>query len=107
MTEILPIVVLAAIAWFWWGSTRAREVAVSAAAAACRRQDVQLLDQTVQVRQIKLQRDERGSMHIARMYSFEFSIHGVERESGYAVTLGDRLVRVHLDLVVDEPPTVH
>ena len=107
MTEILPIIVLAAIAWFWWGSTRAREVAVNAAAQACARANVQFLDQSVNMRQMKMQRDKTGNMRIARMYGFEFSSSGHQREFGYAVTLGDQLVRVHLDLLVDEPPTVH
>ncbi|MEM7294640.1 MAG: DUF3301 domain-containing protein, partial [Pseudomonadota bacterium] len=63
--------------------------------------------QTVQVRQMKLKRDDAGSMRIARMYSFEFSTSGHERDMGYAVTLGDRLVQVHLDLDVDQARTIH
>lgn len=107
MTEFLPVIVFAFIAWFWWGATRAREIAVEAASAACKRSAVQFLDQTVLMRQMKLQRDEQGNMHIARMYSFEFSSDGHDRENGYTVMLGTRLVRVHLDLVVDKPPVVH
>ncbi|MEM7208485.1 MAG: DUF3301 domain-containing protein [Pseudomonadota bacterium] len=107
MNEIIPIVIVALIAWFWWGATRAREVAINAAKAACQRSDVQLLDQTVQLRQLKPKRDPHGRLRIARMYSFEFSVHGVEREAGYAVTLGDALVHVHLDLDAVETPTVH
>jgi len=107
MTELLPLFLFGLVAWFWWGATRAREVAVEAASRACRRSNVQFLDQTVVMRQMKLQRDERGNMHIARMYSFEFSSNGHEREAGYAVMLGTRLVRVHLDLLIDQPPTVH
>ncbi len=107
MTELLPLIIFALIAWFWWGATRAREVAVEGAATACRRNSVQFLDQTVVMRQMKLQRDELGSMHIARMYCFEFSSNGHDREAGYAVMLGTRLVRVHLDLLIEQPPTVH
>ena len=107
MTEFFPIIVFAFIAWFWWGATRAREIAVAAASAACQRNNVQFLDQTVVMRQMKLQRDERGGLRIARMYSFEFSSNSRDREAGYTVMLGTRLVRVHLDLLDDQPPTVH
>ncbi len=106
MIELLPIIVLAAIAWFWWGATRAREVAVEAAITACQRRDVQFLDQTVMLQQMKLQRDERGQMHIARLYGFEFSCNGHQRETGYAVMLGTRLVRVHLNILVDSPADI-
>ena len=107
MSEIIALIIVSSVAWLWWSSTRAREIAVAAAATACRRRDVQLLDQTVKLHQMKLQRDNTGTMRIARLFTFEFSVEGLERESGYVVTLGDQLVQVHLDLVVDSGPTMH
>ncbi len=106
MTQLLPIFVLAALAWFWWDSGRAREVAVRAALQACRRCGVQFLDQTVALRRLKIRRDPAGNLRLLRKYTFEFSRSGAERDKGYAIMIGRRLAEVHLDLVLDDPPAV-
>ena len=101
MTQLLPVVVLGAFAWLWWDSVRAREIAVRAAAAACRSCRVQFLDQTVALRRTRLRRNRAGQLQVFRKYVFEFSTSGNEREHGYAIMMGRRLAELHLDLVLD------
>ena len=102
MTQLIPVLLLGLMAWFWWGATRAREVAISAARRACTRCGVQFLDDSVALAKTRLRRDGRGQMRVLRYYRFEFSTSGADRAGGYAVVLGQRLLDLHLDLLVDD-----
>lgn len=99
MTEsaLLAIALTFAIL-LWVGSMRAREFAEAAARAACKRNDLQFLDETVALAEWGLARDTRGQMRIRRIYSFEFSIGGTERRSGTVRMLGFRVRGIALDL---------
>jgi hypothetical protein len=96
-SALLAIILTTAIL-LWAGSMRAREAAHSAARAACNRNDLQFLDETVALADWGLQRDSRGQMRIRRIYSFEFSIGGTERRGGAVRMLGLRVLGVSLDL---------
>ncbi len=96
--KLVVLLALALLIWFWWDSTGVRELAIKAAHQACNNARLQLLDSTVTLRQIRLQRDESGKLKFARLYSFEFSETGIQRNYGYVVTLGKRIFRLQLDL---------
>ncbi len=100
--EILFIFLLLAVVAFWWYSTTSRETAIRFAREACKRCGVQLLDETVSLSKIRLQRSERGHMSIARWYTFEFSTSGTNRRSGLVSLLGNKLLDMHLEVDVDE-----
>jgi len=91
--EILFILLLLAVVAFWWFSAMSRETAIRFAREACRRCGVQLLDETVSLSKIRLQRSDRGHMSIARWYTFEFSTFSL---------LGNKLLDMHLEVDVDE-----
>lgn len=86
MAEILAAALLAALAWFWSDSLRARESAVRAARLACTADGVQLLDDTVALAALGLQRGDDGWPVLRRIYRFEFSDTGNNRLEG-SVTL--------------------
>lgn len=105
MTQLVAMLLLALIGLWWWGSMQAREVAVGAARRACRTFSTQLLDDSVVLRRIRLQRDRRGRVGLLRMYTFEFTRAGDERRNGYVSVIGRRVLDVHLDDVeADAPP---
>ncbi len=87
--ELLSIALLAFAAWLWYDSLRARDAAVAAARRTCERDGVQLLDDTVSIRRLRLARDGDGHLRIARQYSFEYSQTGDERRRGSVLLLGD------------------
>ena len=109
--EIIFIAALLLGGWFWWDSNGVREIAVRTARRACEKSGMQLLDATVTLRKIRLQRDEQGRMKLARLYAFEFSGDGTDRNHGYVVTLANRVYQLNLDLpeYVTPPggPTLH
>ena len=90
--ELLSLMVLCLIGWLWLDGVKAREIGVQAARAACRREGVQLLDDTVASRSLRLARDDGGRMCLQRVYDFEFSDSGNDRLSGSVMLRGREVV---------------
>jgi hypothetical protein len=97
MSSLIPILLIAALIWFWSDSLRARERTLRACATACEQLNVQLLDQTVSLSRLGIRRDAHGRLQMRRIYAFEFSIGGGGRWHGHAVLLGQNVEYVQLD----------
>lgn len=102
--EILSLLALAALAWLWLDSLKAREVAVRAARAACAAEGLLLLDDTVAIANLKTARDDDGQFKLQRAYDFEYSDTGNNRLKGNVVLLGHRVML--LNVGVRLPPDV-
>lgn len=100
--EILGILLLAGIAWFWLDSLKAREAAVHAARALCAAEGLMLLDDTVAIAGLKAARDGNGRLALQRAYDFEFSDTGDNRLKGSLVMQGHRVVLLNVG-----PRTLH
>ena len=94
--ELLTVLVLGGIVWFWFDSLKAREAGLEAARRACQREGLQFLDETVVGHGIKLARDERGHMVLRRGFDFEYSLTGNDRYRGAVVIEGREMVLVDL-----------
>ncbi len=94
--ELLALAVGGSLVWFWIDTIRARETALGAAAEACRADNLQLLDETVAVRSLRVARDSVGRLRWRREYRFEFSDNGDNRRSGTLVLLGDEVELLEL-----------
>jgi len=90
------LLILAGLA-LWADSLRARERAIQAGRSACKRYDLQLLDDTVSFTRLRLGRDDEGQLKIARTYTFEFSDTGNNRRHGAIVMLGGELADLQLE----------
>ena len=88
MWEGFALAAIAALAWWWYDSMRARERALVVAGAACGRDGLQLLDETVECVSTRPARDEYGRFVLRRTYRFEFSDDGNNRRAGTLVILG-------------------
>jgi len=102
--EILGIVVLAALAWLWLDSLKAREAAVRAAREVCAAEGLMFLDDTVAIASLKPVRNDEGQVTLQRAYDFEFSDTGDNRLKGSVVMRGNRVVL--LNIGVRGPATV-
>jgi len=96
MAEMIAVALLAGLAWFWFDSLRARESAVRAARLACRADDVQLLDDTVALAALGVQRGDEGRPMLRRIYRFEFSDTGNNRLPGSITLLGAGVQSLYL-----------
>ncbi len=106
--DFLGLMLLAAIGWLWYESLSVREAAVRASKAACRSENLLLLDDTVAIMRIALGRDSDGVLRLRRVYAFEYSGTGNDRSSGSIVFLGNRVLVINLNLLeTSERITLH
>jgi hypothetical protein len=97
MWEIAALLLIAGAVFLWIDSLRARERAVAAGRAACKRYELLFLYDTVSVARLRLARDEEGQLRIARTYTFEFSDTGNNRRHGAVVMLGAQVQDLQLE----------
>jgi len=98
MWEAAAIIAIVAGLAFWIDSLRARERALSAGRAACERNGLQLLDETVAGAGLRLARNEEGELKIRRVFVFEFSDTGDNRRRGSIVVLGAKVQDLYIEL---------
>ncbi|NEX21566.1 DUF3301 domain-containing protein [Thiorhodococcus mannitoliphagus] len=100
MDNLLAILLLLLLGWFWLDSLRAREIAIGVCVAACKQRQLQFLDQAVALRRLGLAWRSEG-VRIRRAYRFEFSEEGVGRQSGYVVMRGLSVEELSFGLPTD------
>ena len=88
--------ILAAGAWLWMDSLKAREIAVLAARNACAADGFLLLDDTVAISAFKPARNDDGRLTLQRAYDFEYSDTGNNRITGGIVLLGHRVTMLNV-----------
>ena len=103
--EILALSLLGFLVWLWHDTLRAREAGMAAVREACLRVGVQLLDDTVALRTMRLARNDAGHLVLRRVYGFEFSGSGFDRQPGAVVLLGRQVELLDIASVVDVPDT--
>ncbi len=91
MFEILLIIIVVIISWFWQDSIAKREIAIYAGRDLASRCSLQLLDESVACNKIRFGRDGHGRMQIIRLYDFEVSADGHTRLSCHLQLLGKQL----------------
>jgi hypothetical protein len=96
--DLLLLLVLGGIVTAWMKLSRAREIAVSAARRHCELHGLQLLDETVGLRAIRLRRMD-GHRRLERGYGFDVSIDGEDREQGRMWMIGQRVSGLNLPTV--------
>jgi hypothetical protein len=97
MWEAAAIILVIAVFAFWIDSLRAREKALDAGRAACERNGLQLLDETVAGAGLRLARNEEGELRIRRVFVFEFSDNGNNRRRGSIVVLGANVQDLYIE----------
>ncbi len=101
--QLLALLALGGLAWYWLDGIKAREAGIAAARRACMREGLQLLDETVVGRRLRLARNERGHVVLRRAYDFEYSLSGDDRFPGAVVLEGQDVVLI--DLAAHRGPT--
>lgn len=84
--------------WFVRDALRAREAAIVAVRRACVRAGVQLLDETVELRELRPVRGRRGPVW-RRRYGFEYTRDRETRSTGVLLMTG-----LHIELLVLAAP---
>jgi hypothetical protein len=98
LSNLLLLLALGAIVGLWLKLSVARERAVQEARRQCQQHGLQLLDETVGLRGVRLRR-VNGLRMIERCYGFEVSIDGHDREPGRLWMIGNALSGLSLPTI--------
>lgn len=96
LSALIPLILLGLAVYAWQNSRRIHERATAAARNACAAQDLQLLDGTVVLYRVTLERPETGRVALRRTFVFAYSTDGADRRSGFVIMLGTGLEQVGL-----------
>lgn len=96
LQDVLMLTLIAVAGYYWWLALRVRELALQRAQQHCRELGLQLLDQSVALRGLWLQRDGQDRLRLWRRYGFEFSANGEDRYPGTIILLGIRTLSIEL-----------
>ena len=97
-SALVLLLVLGATVGLWLKLSVARERAVRVARQQCHLHGLQLLDETVGLRALRLRR-VNGLRRVERGYGFEVSIDGHDREPGRLWMIGDALTDLSLPVI--------
>ena len=86
----LMLLAIALTIWAWMGALAARERAIRYGRELCRDAGVQLLDQTVSMTRLRIERIN-GVPTLIRRYGFEISLDGSDRHRGHLDLRGYQL----------------
>ncbi len=98
LSNLLLLLALAAVVGLWLKLNVAREGAMREARQQCQQHGLQLLDETVGLRGLRLRR-VNGLRMIERCYGFEVSIDGHDREPGRLWMIGNVLSSLSLPTI--------
>ncbi|HET6432128.1 DUF3301 domain-containing protein [Dyella sp.] len=93
--DLMLLVCLGGIVVTWLQLARAREVAVLEVRRLCERHELQLLDETVGMRALRLRRID-GQRLLERCYGFDVSVAGDDRSHGRLWMAAGRVTEVQL-----------
>ena len=97
MSNSLGLLVVVLLAYYWWHSGDFKALALSSAAKHCEQFGLQLLDQSMVIKGLWLEKNDRGSISVRRRYQFEFSSTGEQRYLGLLVMLGTRVTSIDIE----------
>lgn len=103
LSNLLLLLLLGAAVGLWLKLSVARERAMHEARRLCLQHGLQLLDETVGMRGIRL-RQVNGLRRVERCYGFDVSIDGDDRQPGRLWMIGNAVTSVSLPTTEQAPP---
>lgn len=89
--DLMATGMLVLIGWIWYASMKAREQCHEAAREVCGAMGVQLLDDTVALSHMGIQRNDRGHLVLRRVYEFRYMDSDWTLHHGSIVLCGSTL----------------
>jgi hypothetical protein len=83
---------------YWWRISEQKTFAIRNAKEYCKGRNVQLLDQTLVFKGLRLGKTNNKRRKLCRVYEFEFSSNGEDRYQGEIILSGFNFLRVILAL---------
>jgi hypothetical protein len=96
LNGLLVMTALGLGGYYWITAIKVKEATLRAVEAHCSQAGVQLLDGTIFLRRLWVARDRRGQLQLTRVFQFEFTATGDDRNLGWARLLGRRIESIEL-----------
>lgn len=103
LSDLIFLVLLLGVIGLWLKLSRGREQAAEEARVQCRQHGLQLLDESVGLRGVRVLR-QHGQLLLERCYGFEVSIDGNDREPGKLWLIGRTLSGISLPTIQSHLP---
>lgn len=94
--DLFLLLALGAAVGLWLKLSASREHAVREARRLCQQHGLQLLDETVGLRALRLRRNSYGRRKLERCYAFEVSLDGDDRKSAHLWMFGTTISALSL-----------
>ena len=91
MFNLLVVLTLCLLVFYWWHSGDFKAIAMDFATQHCEQFNLQLLDQSMVIKGLWAERNVGGSLLVRRRYQFEFSSTGEQRYLGLLTMAGSKL----------------
>ncbi len=97
LSHLFWLMILAVAMMYWWSAYGIKQLALIATKAYCVTMDVQLLDESLALKRIKIRREHSGKLLLLRYFNFEFASTGDDRYQGEVIMHGKTCIGIHLD----------
>ncbi len=98
LVDLIGLLIIVMLSVIWWQGITSKQIALKAVKRYCLNLDIQLLDDSVALQRVSLQRDSNGTTRLHRVYLFEFSSTGEQRYRGQLVLSGGRVQNIESDV---------
>ena len=96
LRSILLTAIVCAGVWYWIKNRELKDFALRSAAKYCDSLSLRLLDQTVTLSKLRIEKNDRGQRVIVRTYHFDFSADDQDRYKGKIILHGRKVESIQL-----------
>jgi hypothetical protein len=97
LSDVFIVLVLILLGWLWWLDRGFKQFAFLKCKKYCTQAGVELLDDNIQIKQLRLRKNTRGQWRLYRYFEFEFTSTFEQRYKGKLETLGRQIINIELD----------
>jgi len=94
--DLILLFPLLLIVMYWWRASGQKSIAMAGARAYCKERQLQLLDETLVFRNFRIERRRNGKRRLCRVYEFDYSKLGEDRQNGTIMLDGHNILRIIL-----------
>tara|TARA_R110000868_G_scaffold63507_2_gene191620 strand:- start:6998 stop:7375 length:378 start_codon:yes stop_codon:yes gene_type:complete len=94
--HVALLMLLTLIGWWLLRNLGLRDQAMRLVRNHCQRSDVQLLDESIALTDMRIARNRRGRPGLVRRYAFEFTVTGEHRYDGYIDLHGQQQLQLEM-----------
>ena len=96
--DVILFLIFLLLIMYWWRISEQKTFAIRNAREYCQGRNVQLLDQTLVFKGMRLEKANNKHRKLCRVYEFDFSSEGENRFTGKIILSGFNFLRIILEM---------